>query len=40
MDAKILFLNRNLQEDVYMAQLESFESKKYANKVCMEVEIL
>jgi hypothetical protein len=34
MDIKIVFLNENLQEDVYMTQLESFEYKKFANKVC------
>jgi hypothetical protein len=34
MDVKIVFLNENLQEDVYMTQPESFESKTFVNKVC------
>jgi hypothetical protein len=34
MDIKIVFLNKNLRENVYMTQLESFEYKKFANKVC------
>jgi len=34
MDVKIIFLNGNLHKDVYMTQLEGFESKKFTNKVC------
>jgi hypothetical protein len=34
MDVKIIFLNENLHKDVYMTQLEGFESKKFTNKVC------
>ena len=33
-DVKIVFLNRNVQKDMYVAQLESFESKEFFNKVC------
>jgi hypothetical protein len=35
MDFKIIFLNGNLQEDMYVTQLESFEFEKFANKICM-----
>ncbi|WRX25835.1 Reverse transcriptase [Theobroma cacao] len=34
MDVKTAFLNRNLQEEVYMTQLEGFISNANANKVC------
>jgi hypothetical protein len=34
MDIKIIFLNGNLQEDVYVTQPESFEYNKFFNKVC------
>jgi hypothetical protein len=33
MDVKIIFLNGNNQEDVYVTQVESFEYKKFTNKV-------
>jgi hypothetical protein len=33
-DVKIVFLNRNVQKDMYVTQLESFESKEFFNKVC------
>ena len=33
MDVKIVFLNGNLQEEVYMTQLEGFTSND-ANNVC------
>jgi hypothetical protein len=34
MDVKTAFLNRNLTEDVYMTQPESFVNPKYARKIC------
>jgi len=33
-DVKIVFLNGNVQKDMYVTQPESFESKKFLNKVC------
>jgi hypothetical protein len=33
MDVKTGFLNKNLQDDVYVTQLESFEYKKFIKKV-------
>jgi hypothetical protein len=33
MDVKIVFLKGSLLEDMYVTQPESFESKKFANKV-------
>jgi hypothetical protein len=33
-DVKTIFLNENLQEEVYVSQPESFEYKEFANKVC------
>jgi len=33
-DIKIVFLNENLQEDMYVTQFEGFESKKFINKLC------
>jgi hypothetical protein len=33
MDVKNIFLNGNNQEDVYVTQVESFEYKKFTNKV-------
>jgi hypothetical protein len=34
MDVKMAFLNENLTEDVYMAQLEGFVDPKHARKIC------
>jgi hypothetical protein len=34
MDAKMIFLNGNLTEDVYMTQPECFTDPKYAGKIC------
>lgn len=34
MDVRIVFLNGNLEEDVYMTQLEEFVSFVGPNKVC------
>ena len=34
MDVKTTFLNRNLEEEVYMIQLEGYKSKEFPNKVC------
>ncbi|GJU90803.1 retrotransposon protein, putative, ty1-copia subclass [Tanacetum coccineum] len=34
MDVKIVFLNRYLNKEVYMEQLEGFVSQKYPNRVC------
>ena len=34
MDVKTVFLNDNLQENVYMIQLEGFISSQHSNKVC------
>ena len=34
MDVKTAFLNRNLEEEVYMTQLEGFVSSERANQVC------
>jgi hypothetical protein len=34
MDAKIIFLNENLTEDVYMTQPEGFVHPKHAEKIC------
>jgi ATP-binding cassette subfamily B (MDR/TAP) protein 1 len=34
MDVKTAFMNGNIHKDVYMTQLEGFESKKFTNKVC------
>jgi hypothetical protein len=33
-DVKTIFLNGNLEEDVYVTQVESFESNEFDNKVC------
>jgi hypothetical protein len=33
-DVKTIFLNENLQEDVYATQFERFKYKEFANKVC------
>ena len=33
-DVKTIFLNGNLNEEVYVIQLERFVSKDYPNKVC------
>jgi hypothetical protein len=33
MDVKIVFLNKNLQEDMYVIKSESFKYKKFANKL-------
>jgi hypothetical protein len=33
-DVKTIFLNENIQEDVYVSQPESFVYKEFANKVC------
>jgi len=32
--SRLYFYIGNLQEDVYVSQLESFESKEFVNKVC------
>jgi hypothetical protein len=34
MDNKIVFLNMNLQKDMFVTQLESFKYKELVNKVC------
>jgi hypothetical protein len=34
MDAKMTFLNGNLTEDVYMAQLVGFVDPKHVGKLC------
>jgi Reverse transcriptase (RNA-dependent DNA polymerase) len=34
MNVKIVFLNENLEEDVYMIQPTGFEDSKNAEKVC------
>ena len=34
MDVKAIFINWNLQEEVYMTPLEGFELKQDTNKVC------
>jgi hypothetical protein len=34
MDVKIIFINRNLTEDVYMTQPEGFVDHKHARKIC------
>jgi hypothetical protein len=34
MDVKTTFLNRNLTEDVYMTQPESFVDPRHAGKIC------
>ena len=34
MDVKTIYLNKNLEEDVYMTQLEKFISSGRANQVC------
>jgi hypothetical protein len=34
MDAKMTFLNGNLNEDIYMTQLESFINPKHVEKIC------
>ena len=34
MDVKIVFLNGNLLEDVYMTQPEGFFYPRYPNKLC------
>jgi hypothetical protein len=34
MNVKIVFVNGNLHEDVYITQLEGFLSKKFTNEVC------
>jgi hypothetical protein len=33
-DVKTIFPNGNLEEDVYVTQVESFESNEFDNKVC------
>ena len=34
MDMKTVFLNRNLEEEVYIIQFDGFVSKDYPDKVC------
>ena len=34
MDVKTVFLNRNLEEEVYIIQLEGYTSKEFPKKVC------
>ena len=34
MDVKTIFLNGNIEEEVYMIQPERFVSKDYLDKVC------
>ena len=34
MDVKITFLNGNLEEEVYMIQLQGYTSKEFLEKVC------
>ena len=34
MDVKIVFLNGDIEETIYMVQLENFESKKSKHLVC------
>ena len=36
MDVKTTFLNKNLEEEVYMIQLEGYTSNEFPEKVCDE----